>query len=166
MRLNKLFDLWDRPELERRLNNHSQTAAAADKQFAEIVARNVFHHFAAGFDEVPVRQGDLDADQVIANRAATESSGPAGVGCKQCSNSQAVRPRRVDGEPLAALRELRLQRRQRDARFHRYGQIFRRVIHHAVKRAHIDRADLFAACAGVRQNLPQIVQTGWLNRHR
>ena len=137
---------------------------AADEQFGEVVAGHVLHHPAAGLDDASVRKNHLDADEVIANRAVAKATRPAGVGGKQRADGQPLRVRRVDGQPLPAPGQFGLQLVQRDTRFDRHCHVVRRMRHHAVEVAQIDAADFCAARTG--QDLPQIVQTRWLNRHR
>ena len=46
-RLDELLGFGHRAELERRFDDHAQTAVTADKQFGEVVACDVFDDLAA-----------------------------------------------------------------------------------------------------------------------
>src|SRR5207245_295707 len=134
---------WQWAQFKSRFDDDAQTALTADEQLAQIVAGDVFHHFAPGFDDPSIRQRHLYPDKVIPNGPVSKSARSAGVRIKDVSYARLVRARRVDGQPLSPYRQFLLQRFQADAGFHHDGQVLRRVLNHTVERGQCERGELF-----------------------
>src|SRR6266568_714966 len=118
---HELLGLWQWTQFKSRFDDDSQTALAADEQLAQIVAGDVFDHFAPGFDDPSIRQRHLDADEVIPNGPVSKSTRSAAVRIEDIAYARRFRARRVDGQPLSPRGQLLLQSSQVDAGFHHDG---------------------------------------------
>ena len=77
--LDETFAFGKRAELERHLDRHGQSSAAADEQLLQIIARDVFHDLTARLHDASVGQPDFQADDIIANGAVAEAARAAFV---------------------------------------------------------------------------------------
>src|SRR2546421_4526678 len=76
---DELLGFGEGAHFEGGFDQHSQTASAAHKQFAEIVPRNVLDHFAPIMNQPSIGQDNFDSKQMFPDGPVPESPWAAGV---------------------------------------------------------------------------------------
>src|SRR4051794_33829945 len=108
MGFNKPLGLWHGENFECRFYYDTQSATAADEHLHQIIARNIFHHFAAGMHQAAISENRCHADKIIADRAVPETPWPAGIGPEERPDRELFRIRRIDRQPLSVQGKLLL----------------------------------------------------------
>ncbi len=103
--------------------DNAKCSESTGDQLREVVAGDIFHHFAAAAGERAIRKSDGDADDEVPERAKAQAQGAAVVGRENTADGGAFGPQAVEGQPLAMLRQCILQRLQSAACFDRDRQI-------------------------------------------
>src|SRR5207247_7669330 len=163
--LSEHFGCGLRPQLEGGFDNDAKATTASHEQFAQVVAGDVFHDFAAGLDHMAIRQRHLDVDEIFTNGAITESARATGIRGKKFADGETRRVRRIDGQPLPMLVQVRLKRGQREARFNRRGHVFRGMLDDSIEAAQIDLGRSRILRGSGDQCVAYVLKICWLNAH-
>src|SRR5258708_30879070 len=110
-----LCSAWKGMQAKDGAGYYSERSEGARNQFRQIVARDIFHHFAAAAGERSIRKSDGNADDEVPERAEAQPQRAAVVGGGNAADGCAFGPQAVEGQPLAVLRQRMLQRLQRAA---------------------------------------------------
>jgi hypothetical protein len=100
-------------------------------EFADVIARDVFHDHAAGVRMRPVGQNRLGADDEVAGAAIGRTARTAPSRGERTAHRRRRGTRRVERHELALFGKTRGKRRKRDPCFDRNRQIARFVVEHA-----------------------------------
>ena len=93
-----------RRQLEGRADDRRQRSERSADQLRQIVAGHVLHDLSAGLRKRAVGRRELDADHEIARRAEPLAPRAAVVGREQPADRRAIRPRRIERQPLPRAR--------------------------------------------------------------
>src|SRR5258708_29105732 len=105
-----LCSAWKGMQAKDGAGYYSERSEGARNQFRQIVARDIFHHFAAAAGERSIRKSDGNADDEVAERAEAQPQRAAVVGGENAADGCAFGPQAVEGQPLAMLLQRMLQR--------------------------------------------------------
>src|SRR5258708_32898685 len=107
-----LCSAWKGMQAKDGAGYYSERSEGARNQFRQIVARDIFHHFAAAAGQRAIRKSDGNADDEVPERAEAQPQRAAVVGGENAADGCAFAPHAVEGQPLAMLRQRTLQRLQ------------------------------------------------------
>src|SRR6266581_398251 len=110
-------------ETKHRSSNNAESAQCPGREFRQVIARDVFHYFAAAARECTVWQSNGDTDDQVPQSAKTQTQRAAVIGGEHAADGGLARPERVERQPLAVLRERFLQFVKRAAGFDAYCQV-------------------------------------------
>ena len=102
-------------------------------QLHHVVAADILDHPPAAAGQLAVGQRDADADEKVARRPVTHALRAGPPGGQQPAHGVSRRAERIEGQELAGLAELRLQRLERDAGLDAHDHVGLRVLDDAVE---------------------------------
>ncbi len=120
------------------LGDDGQGAERADEQLAEVVARDVLDHPAAGLRDHPVGAHHGDADQQVAGGARGDATCTARVGGQRPPDARA-RDGLVERKTLATATHDLLEISETRAGLGDHDQVTGRVLDDLVERAHVEQ---------------------------
>ena len=160
--------VWGRQDLNRHLIQHGKRPPGAREQLGEIVAGDVLHHLAAGFEDLPASVDAAEAQQVIPRGAGGKPPRAREIahhGADQCPlpgflAEQWSEIRRFEGQHLVALRQQRLDVAHRRAGAQGHHQLLGCVVDDAADAGKVEHLvachrpaerDLAAAAAHIER---------------
>src|SRR5713101_9677608 len=130
-------------------------------QLHEVVAADVLDYAPASGRQAAVGERHANADQEIARRAIAQAQWTGPAGGEQAADRVTRRVERVEGEELAALAKLSLERLERDAGFDADHHVGLRALEHAIE---LGRANLDAVSRCRVSHLGGSATADWENR--
>src|SRR5215472_8214179 len=106
----------ERPRIEREgmepkngARDDAECAKSACDEFGKVVTGDVFDHLAAAGGECAIRKCNGNPDDEVAERAEAEAKRTAVIGGEDAADRRFLRPKRIECETLAVVRERFLQ---------------------------------------------------------
>ncbi len=128
-----------RVQAERGLGDDAEGAVRAGEELAQVVARDVLDHLAAGSGDGAVGEHDRDADEQVAGGAVAERARPGQRGGQGAADRRVLAERHVQGQLLPLAGEGRVQGRHRHPGLGAHDQVAGGVLQHLVHAAQVEQ---------------------------